>query len=130
MTDTQHTPGPWKSSIDSNGQGGGIRLTVPGTDATWWAPIIYGERQDVAYLAMKGGDPTAIANAHLIAVAPEMFDALRRTLDEAQHAEGCRFFRLNISEIEALPKGAEPPCNCFLFMARAAIAKAQGVSHV
>jgi hypothetical protein len=114
---TAHTPGPWHTTIAS---GGGIQLSIPGTGAEWWSPIVSGEGEDVAYLPGEAEDPTVAANARLIAAAPEILNAAKLAVMmlgvEAQvHRENQQ------------PKKAEAVEKA-ISVIRAAIAKAEGVT--
>lgn len=65
MTKTKHTPGPWK---------------VQKPDSQSYAHTITGNGfwiADVAHGAIKDDD---VANAHLIAAAPELLEALKKCL--------------------------------------------------
>lgn len=71
--ETKHTPGPW-AVYQSRGNS---RLRVM-SDAVPY---------DVATMNHAGNDEAEAANAHLIAAAPEMLDALRYMVANAE-AEG------------------------------------------
>ena len=91
MTDTKHTPGPWTIS-DEIGEMNGR--------------IIYDEEYGIGEAWDLNGNPENAANAHLIAAAPDLFEALESLLSE-----------LDFTETYPFPSEAK---------ARAAIAKAKG----
>lgn len=61
-------------------------------------------------------------------VARELLEACKSALDLSDHADGCRWFSFNISEMQTAEQmaKAEASCNCHLVKLRAAIAKATG----
>ena len=64
---SQHTPGPW--TCDPNG-GYLIRgCHVKNIDTTWYPPV--------AYVVGPDGNTAYVANARLIAAAPEMHNLLK-----------------------------------------------------
>ena len=109
MSETKHTPGPWR--------------VAPRSDYPEHADINVdaGTRGYVA-LCGKAGDEEAEANARLIAAAPELLDALRETLRalESHLDESCRDHGLGHRDML---------CSCNqheVVRARAAIAKTEG----
>ena len=54
---TRHTPGPWQLQ--------GLKVTTEGA---------------LGYIALVGESPTSYADAHLIAAAPAMLDALKAVI--------------------------------------------------
>lgn len=99
MKTTNHTPGPW--SIEWNHQSNTpdfIRVFVDG------------EMQDIVEMSGEGKDLETLANAHLIASAPDLLSALRFLLADYIAIEGERL------------TGSSVPAD----MARAAILKAEG----
>jgi hypothetical protein len=81
----KHTPGPWAvSSIEQvhNSIGGavgtGYRVHFDGPDQHWHVATVFGQIEENEPPATKQGH--AIANAKLIAAAPEMLAALRTAL--------------------------------------------------
>lgn len=97
MSEAKHTPGPWRVEVDT------------GPEAAWerkW-PTIHAEKYEVVGCEGLYGDyETDMANARLIAAAPDLLDALVQFVDEF---EGCY-------------ADGEPA----MIKARAAIAKATG----
>jgi hypothetical protein len=76
VTETKFTPGPWairEASFDGEYEVYPIR---PGEDLEG-----FGEWAAVATVSEGGDDEPAKANAHLIAAAPEMLEALRAVED-------------------------------------------------
>lgn len=74
MSGENWTPGPWVTKRD------GDFVTMSGHDLAWtdFAEVvvrIHGEPTD---------DPEGIANAHLIAAAPELYEALKDVLRSAR----------------------------------------------
>ena len=103
-----HTPGPWRTPI-SDRNGFLLVTTAPG----WKGNNMLGR-----FRPHKGGFAlSAEANAHLIAAAPDLLAALKRSVDamEAMKAE-----ILRVTGNSFLPDMAEP-----IAAARAAIAKAE-----
>lgn len=62
MTDTKHTPGPWDRALEKNW--------------VWIAPESWKTRVCRVVL-YEGEEDEQIANAHLIAAAPDMLEALK-----------------------------------------------------
>jgi len=98
MTDVKHTPGPWFVNQDEDGNYRSIG------SAGWWglAQVVVrfeGERND---------DATGLANANLIAAAPDLLAALKAFVAD---------FDASVSDPDATTDAA-----------RAAIAKAEGRS--
>lgn len=97
-SEARHTPGPWDASAT------GIWAT-----STWNARVRIAEA--TTFSRMNGID--AVANANLIAAAPDLLEALRRLLSSVDsgnastHDDGCR---------------------CVYHEASAAIAKATGAA--
>lgn len=104
----KHTPGPWKAHF--NVPTAMIAGHIIKTDNDLMRPI--------ASLWEGGGTkgkPTQIANAHLIAAAPELLEALRSLLAYTDMLdEGCA--------VSGNPVAEDPAQSA----ARAAIAKAEG----
>jgi hypothetical protein len=101
MKTTNHTPGPW--SIEWNHQS---------NTPDFIRSFVNGEMQDIAEMSGEGKDSETLANANLIASAPDLLSALRFLLADYVAIEG-----------ETLT-GSSVPAD----MARAAIAKAEGVA--
>lgn len=102
-----HTPGPWGLAQYAKG----VALPIPFIEHKTIAVFSDGARQgDVAYMQHGlWGDDQALANARLIASAPDLLEALRALVDLQEANEA--------SETKALD---------FWDHARAAIAKATG----
>lgn len=96
MSETKFTPGPW--AINS--------LTGP-TEIAAVKPF---RDIGVAYTDGYGADATGVANARLMAAAPDLYEALTRLL--ASHGPG---------NAEA----HQPGCQCAVHEAMAALAKAR-----
>ena len=68
MSEAKHTPGPWRVEVDT------------GPEAAWerkW-PTIHAEKYEVVGCEGLYGDyETDMANARLIAAAPDLLDALK-----------------------------------------------------
>ena len=60
--DTKHTPGPWIFYSDT-----------PSTDPDWHIVTNASRRRVVANVHIEPGNEMALANAHLIAAAPDLF---------------------------------------------------------
>jgi hypothetical protein len=110
VADAKHTPGPWEAD---NGEGYSI-----------WS--IYGRTSLIAQAI--GDSAETDANAHLIAAAPELLDALKEAIDgkvrqhsHAAHPSGlfCSVCGVNSDQAVHHPK-------CWVALADAAIAKAEG----
>lgn len=73
MTDTKFTPGPWR-----RGQTGNLRI---------YGPDGMGEHSGVvAEVKSKNGHQTA--NAHLIAAAPDLYEALEEVIAATGYSNG------------------------------------------
>jgi hypothetical protein len=98
---SQHTPGPWKTL-----NRGTNRLVdiVQGSDASNGLAKVW-----LNEYRKRGATPERLANARLIAAAPELLEALERIL--TTHDDSCQGAECGIAGIDA---------------ARAAIAKAKG----
>lgn len=97
MTDVKHTPGPWRAE----------------RHVTWWVTSDYGEICEI----MPWSNECDKQDAHLIAAAPDMYEALRKleywfdTDQEILDAMSADSRRDHLEKLE---------------MIRAAIAKAEG----
>ena len=91
-----YTPGPWTVSGCRSDQG----LLIEHGDAETFSPIIAEVKSDGARLPLT-------ANARLIAAAPELLEAAKKT-------------------VAAFPSNKHPKCNCGHCMLRRAITKAEG----
>lgn len=76
MNDDKFTPGPWKSGTDCHGAPGHGGLT-----GRW----IRDESNRIIACASELDIETAIENAKLMALAPTMLYAIRKTLEENAH---------------------------------------------
>jgi hypothetical protein len=103
-TETKHTKGPWRAS--------GGSLTVPKCH------VMSGNGKDSYALAHVFGesDTERMANARLIAAAPELLEALKGTVAELE--------RMHEHYLKAC-RGGCPTLACVEY-AEAAIAKAEG----
>ena len=79
MNDTKFTPGPWF-----------IAGSIPeeGVDCFWIksqpSPAMRGFTKDIATADGYQSDPERAANAHLIAAAPDMYEALNKIINRLQ----------------------------------------------
>ena len=73
MSEAKHTPGPWRVEVDT------------GPEAAWerkW-PTIHAEKYEVVGCEGLYGDyETDMANARLIAAAPDLLNALQSIIDD------------------------------------------------
>lgn len=103
---TAHTPGPWRAELNAP------TAAMPGHIICTDDDV----RHPVASLWVGGGTkgkPTQVANAHLIAAAPELLEALEVAVLLMEEDGRC-----DCPEVENGP--------CALCFARAAIGKATG----
>lgn len=80
MTSTKHTPGPWESGKAYNTSGGDLWYSVvhsPAKAGTYHTPR--------AAEALGVSEEEALANARLIAAAPDLLDALVECLPDLKH---------------------------------------------
>lgn len=105
MTNTKHTPGPWKAvehhgAIDVMGVGSGVCrvFTDPNQNSL---PTM----------------PQARANARLIAAAPDLLAALRKAMEWVEHVEAVAW--------DSIPEGMRGD-NGAAWAIRSAIARATG----
>jgi hypothetical protein len=108
---SKHTPGPWT-------------IEEALSDLIVWA----GDKL-VAYFP-KGNftGEVNLANATLAVAVHDLLAACQMALDLSEHAEGCRWWKFNISELRT-PEGrakADAECDCHFAACKAAIAKATG----
>lgn len=110
MAKTKHTPGPWSAQLNAP------TAAIPGH------LIEAGDVRHPVALLWEGvgtkGKPRQIANAHLIAAAPELLDALRAAVLNCPHDEDCDYIAGEVAVAD--------DCDCWKANARAAIAKAEG----
>lgn len=74
---TKHTPGPWNALIDW-------------TTATWPGHLVKADNliQSPICAVPRSGNGNSVGDAHLIAAAPELLDALKAILQAAQRMNG------------------------------------------
>jgi len=109
-----HTPGPWV--VTSTYDGSRTIAILRGL-----TPIGSHVNSSVDYM----GDSTGTqlnADAHLIAAAPELLQALQVILEEPHGCPFCDSGRLRTPDVP----GKEHTENCGFYLARRAIAKAEG----
>lgn len=105
MMETKHTPGPWTFEIDDSGV---YHIKAPGHPGSLFC--------DEQYYPWCSNNE---ADWHLLAAAPEMFEALKLALDAAEswihdHLDGTRGLDLALAELQ--------PC-------RDALAKASPINY-
>jgi len=109
MSDTKFTPGPWF-----------VAGSIPeeGTDCFWIKaqphPAMRGFTKDIATADGYQDDPERAANAHLIAAAPDMHNALNAIIGRLQ------------TDIYDGGRPDEWPMRALVDTARAALTKAEG----
>lgn len=69
MTTAMHTPGPWTFYAD-----------LPSADPNWHIVTTANRMRVLANVHIEPGNDVDMANARLIAAAPDMLDALRRAV--------------------------------------------------
>lgn len=77
MSNTQHTPGPW--AMPDSGQG---RISKVGANGGWGGMIATADCGDYARSRAEG-----LANARLIAAAPDLLELLREAADYTRHPD-------------------------------------------
>ena len=90
--EAEHTPGPWK--IKARHTDKGVRNTVYAKKEKRNANILNGDKNGVLYLINVD---EALANARLIAAAPELLEACIKTVEENLHladGENCTLIHL------------------------------------
>lgn len=116
---SQHTPGPWQSHDDDH---------CP--EEIWGAlegPLEDGQIHGIRVCEINTEVPNWQANARIIKASLDLLEACKKTLYLSDHAEGCKWFSFNISEMRT-PKqqaAAADACNCHLAVCRKAVAKAE-----
>jgi hypothetical protein len=118
MTETKHTPGPWE--IFSPDAGPDYHPGIEALEGSF-SIVVYGDEDDVTGVQGRTR-PEALANAHLIAAAPDLLEALEGALPSLE--------RLATEEMRGnrAPTG-QPPRTAALEryeIALAAISKARG----
>jgi hypothetical protein len=111
-----HTPGPWRHERIS--------------ESPWWHRFeVYTEMGPVfAFPANdKETEATCLANARLAVAAPDMIAALRETIDQGQHADGCGWWDTSARDLQSKAGRdvADAACNCYLRSVAAAIRKSE-----
>ena len=81
MTENRHTPGPWEVEGPLNRPGGGCDAYFVTGSQGWAASGMQGQRT-VAEVGCWGDRPNPEADAHLIAAAPLLLDALDDLIDQ------------------------------------------------
>ena len=77
MSNANHTPGPWSSSMWTDDVAGAVGWSIVCGDAGHLVPTNTFETDD---------EEEAEANARLIAAAPELLDALKAMLDQFNYS--------------------------------------------
>lgn len=112
---SQHTPGPWRfSDRDWKNQKDAYgNLYVTGDHRAWFSD---GARQDsgeaCVAVAQIMGNPTAggipLANARLIAAAPDLLAACKQALDDCRHEPGlCALMAATVAQLTDVVAKAE-----------------------
>ena len=103
--ENKFTPGPWKV---------GYRVAygwdIGPSPLKWAASVNDGD-------ILGAGDGEGLANAHLIAAAPDMYEALKEALATIEYVK---------EYVEGMGLSAEDDCNNAIEIINAAIAKADG----
>ena len=99
---TKHTPGPWKAVPDRS------RNLY-----TWYVEGAKGVVPAIARLSLIDACEEIEGNAHLIAAAPAMYEALQQAIDELADYEAAR----------------NDPKSITRYRCEAALAQAEGVDH-
>ncbi len=84
---TKWTPGPWQVVIDDDGNPLSGRPSVSASDELDCS-IVHWDGFVQEYWRSARGDKEIHANAHLIAAAPELYDALFDLLNKVSHIRG------------------------------------------
>ena len=99
---TKHTPGPWKAVPDKSRN-----------MYTWYVEGAKGVVPTIARLSLIDACEEIESNAHLIAAAPAMYEALQQAIDELADYEAAR----------------NDPKSITRYRCEAALAQAEGVDH-
>jgi hypothetical protein len=78
MNKSKHTPGPWTVFSDSYGD-------RPGIEADAFSVVIYGYGEDDDGGVQGKSKEEELANAYLIAAAPDMLEALKNLENDDNH---------------------------------------------
>lgn len=116
MTKAQHTPGAWTINADDGDSIGMLGNNGHNSRGQQYiAAIQYSDKAQKDYLPLTPSHEEAKANAHLIAAAPELLEALQRC--EKEITKWCG----KVNKI-----ALDFDCPAMLIQARAVIAKAKG----
>ena len=118
-TAATHTPGPWGFQ-EGDKERRGSSTVHKASDKEFTIAHVTCESLNVA---QREED---IANARLIAVAPELLAACEQSLSLSQHADGCRWWNIPVTTMndsERSQAEQREACNCHLKACRDAIAK-------
>ena len=135
-SESKHTPGPWEVHDDHPER---ACIYIRQTEATYWADIaaLYhapGEEDEKDITGIWRNDPVRVANARLIAAAPDLLEALMVATREIEYtardlADSCCLLRDGVRDLTT----AEPEDRAEIERLRglhgqmnAAIAKATG----
>lgn len=135
---SEHTPGPWECDGETVWDANLPHTVDPERQTGNWEIFIDGG--DTIIGNINGQIPEGVANARLVAAAPEMFEALKTVVralesDEWKAWEGMAVLSEQRSKghlmIEAVEKGTDMPRlgyqgEQFMDAVRGAIAKAEG----
>lgn len=113
----QHTPGPWQFHAD-----------LPSADPNWHIVTNATRMCVVANVHIEPGNEMAVANARLIAAAPELLEALKKRRDVDVAYSRLALMDVDDNERERLLQQIEDAEEAACDAARAAIAKAEGAS--
>ena len=98
-----HTPGPWSVFVDNDGNSD----RFPGIESGEISIVVFGDSDD-DFQGVRGRTPEeSLANAHLIAAAPALFEALRVALEVVGDAARDCYCRASSLD----PPGADS-CGC------------------
>lgn len=103
-----HTPGPWTFEEIGESAARDLRLQTP----AFWIVGDHGMSDEVVATVEQVTVERALADARLIAAAPDLYDAMTGAMDY----------------LEGTLAPCEDGCECLLHSFRAAIAKAEGRS--
>lgn len=116
-------PEVWKlGEVVSRGFGQWVEIDVVGGHGGFAEAVWRMEDEDVS--------PHCEARAKVLVAAPVLLVALTDALEQAPHADGCRWWEISAKE-QSSPEGramANSMCNCWRKDAHAAIAKATGAA--
>ncbi len=82
MSESKHTPGPWKIGVSPSKKGARLGFCILGKDPSDGDPLlIVGDFLTSGSYSVVSNPKEAVANAHLIATAPELLEALENLLE-------------------------------------------------